>query len=367
MLPSQIYQHLCELSKIQADPDQQKLVIALDELLPSIQKTLQQKHGFLDKLRAFFKPMPVSSLYLYGDVGRGKTFLVDLLLESLVDLGVDKARIRRQHFHRFMQMIHDSLAQTNDKDPLPKIVDAIGEQCDILFLDEFLVEDITDAMILSEILKTLKSAKIVLLTTSNTAPKNLYRNGLQRDRFLPAIAWLEKHTHIISLDAKVDFRLQYLHQHQAYLVTAEPDARAEFANWYQTLTLEQIPLTHPLKLGTQVFEFESRTENTLHVKFEKLCEAEYAARDYVLLAESYPQILLEGLPLLDDSKNDAVKRFMHFIDAVYDAKVKLVLLASAPIESIYQGQAQPGFRRTESRLQEMQSTTYWQRVHTTNV
>ena len=357
MVPSQRYAQGVAERQWQSDPAQQDVLVALDrihtELLAASPPAFWQR--VLGARQA-----AVRGLYLWGSVGRGKTFLMDLFFDGLPVEA--KTRI---HFHRFMQGIHAELRSlSGQSDPLRTVAERIAAKTRVLCLDEFFVLDIGDAMILGNLLKALFANGVCLLTTSNTAPANLYRNGLQRDRFLPAIALIEQHCEVIEMVSPTDWRLRALKQAPVYLVP--PDAHAERA---------LLAIFHRVAHGHERENFIlDINERPVHVKregdgavwfdFEAICEGPRGVADYIYLARSYHTVLISGVPQFTPQTEDAAQRFVEFVDELYYRVVKLVLSAALPIVELYDGNRHRAvFARTESRLIEMQSEDYLGREH----
>ena len=341
----------------QADPAQQAALAAFDRMFDAL--ATRASASIWDRLRGR-KPAPPRGLYLWGSVGRGKTFLMDLFFDSLpTEAGI------RVHFHRFMQEIHAELRRlSGHSDPLEKVAERIATEHRVLCLDEFFVLDIGDAMILGNLLKALFSRGVMLVTTSNTAPSNLYQDGLQRQRFLPAIALIEAHCEIAEMVSPTDWRLRALKQAPVY--QTPPDARAERV---LLETFRRIAMGHEredfiLSVNERPIRVKREGDGVIWFDFEALCEGPRGVADYIELARSYHTLLISRVPEFTPQTEDAALRFVELVDELYDHGVKLVLSAAVPIVDLYDGRRHRAmFARTESRLIEMQSEDYLGREH----
>jgi cell division protein ZapE len=313
----------------------------------------------------------VRGLYLWGGVGRGKSFLMDSFFNC-----APVTEKRRIHFHRFMQEVHHALRdRQGEEDPLTGIATAIARGARLLCLDEFQVHDITDAMIMKRLLEGLFAQGVVLVTTSNTRPSELYRNGLQREQFVPAIALLESNAEIIELDAGIDYRLRALENAGTYHVPADALADERMTRAFLEIA------RHEGESGVQL-DIESRVIRALRVakgvawfEFAELCDGPRAQADYIELARRYHTVLVSGLPCLRPARHDVARRFVWLVDEFYDRRVKLIVSAAEGPIALWKSSAreeaeQPASRlvareleRTISRLIEMQSRDYLAQPH----
>lgn len=295
----------------------------------------------------------VPGLYLWGGVGRGKTFVMDWFFSALA-----VTEKRRVHFHHFMREVHEAMSRLpSQPDPLEVIGGQWRAAVRVLCLDEFVVTDIADAMILHRLLRALLSRGMTLVLTSNTRPDDLYRNGLQRQLFLPAIELLKAHTRVFELAGGVDYRLRNLTQAGVFFVGAEGEMRLaeHFAH-----------LTGGHRTGDDCFSVNGRSFPARHVgpdvgwfDFRDLCGSARSVADYIEIARLFHTVLLSGVPVFSAPQEAAARRFVHLIDEFYDRRVKLVIAAAAPIADLYQGGFLDfPFARVQSRLIEMQSQAY---------
>ncbi|HSR64900.1 MAG TPA: cell division protein ZapE, partial [Xanthomonadaceae bacterium] len=292
---------------------------------------------------------------VWGGVGRGKTFLVDLFFDAL-----DVGGKRRTHFHRFMREVHERLrAHAGERDPLAAIAREWGEALRVLVLDEFFVSDIGDAMLLARLLERLFAEGVVLVTSSNTAPANLYAGGLQRARFLPAIALLERHCAVLHLDSPQDYRLRALTRSPVYRAPLDAQSDAWLAARWRELSAG-CPLEQgPLRVDDRPIDARALAEGYAWFDFAALCEGPRASADYIEIAREFHTVLLGGIPCFGAQRDDAARRFVHLVDELYDRHVNLVCTADAAPPALYAGERLAGaFERTASRLIEMQSAEY---------
>lgn len=306
------------------------------------------------------KRVPSKGLYLWGRVGRGKTFLTELLGASLAGRGV-----RRVHFHRFMQEVHAGLRRFDgERDPLERVAADVAARSSVLILDEFHVGDIGDAMILGNLLRALFSRGLVLVTTSNAAPSDLYRDGLQRERFLPAIALLEAHCDVVELVSPHDWRLRVLKQAPVWIVPAGAEAERRLLAMFQRIARGEGATDAAIELNGRSIPVRREADGVIWFDFASLCEGPRAVADYIEIARAFHTVLLSNVPQFTPLTEDAARRFIELVDELYDRGVKLAASAPVPIVDLYDGvRLRAEFARTESRLIEMQSETYLARPH----
>ena len=300
---------------------------------------------------------PPAGIYLWGGVGRGKTFLMDLFFASLP--GSYKMRV---HFHAFMQRVHRRLAALQGlQDPLEEVAAELAAEAGVICFDEFFVADIGDAMLLGGLLDALFRRKVILLATSNIPPSKLYENGLQRERFLPAIALLEENCAVVELQSPVDYRLRSLERATLYHspVTAETGELLK-RNFNELATGgARIEAGGSINIQDREIEVLYLDRDVVWFEFRAICEGPRSAADYVQIAKLFHAVIISNVPLLSDDRLDVVRRFVNLIDAFYDRRVKLILSAEAPAPELYAGPRLAGeFERTCSRLLEMQSRNY---------
>jgi len=300
-------------------------------------------------------------------VGRGKTYLMDMFYEALP---FDNKM--RMHFHRFMRRVHHELTDLQgEKDPLTIVAERIAAEAEVICFDEFFVSDITDAMLLAGLFEALFARGVCLVTTSNIEPRYLYKDGLQRQRFLPAIELLEQHTEVLNIDGGVDYRLRTLEQAELYHSPIDADTDVKLLEFFQQLA----PVGGGrdficIEANVQV-EVENRpilarymADDVVWFDFYALCDGPRSQNDYIELAREFHAVLVSGVPQMDVNCEDVARRFILMVDEFYDHNIKLLLSADVPLENLYVGKRQAfEFERTRSRLQEMQSHDYLAAAH----
>jgi cell division protein ZapE len=337
--------------------------VAALEALADLADRLQQAHSLQGRLRRWLRWRPVGQppptqrgLYLWGPVGRGKTFLLDLFRAALT------VPARRQHFHHFMRDVHLRLQKLRRRpNPLTAVADEIAREAHVICFDELHVTDIADAMILYGLLDALLRRGVTFVFTSNQPPAGLYAGGLQRERFLPAIGLLERELDVIEVAGSTDFRLRSLQQVPVYFPVADPATPARMTALFDRLAGMGDARGEPGRLlieGRRIPTLRQRP-GVAWFSFATLCEGARGQADYIELARLHHTLFVSGVPVLDAGQDDAARRFIGLIDELYDRNVKLVLSAAADPAALYTGTrlAAP-FGRTASRLIEMRSAEY---------
>jgi cell division protein ZapE len=360
----QRYRHLVETGAIGHDDAQEIVAKALDRLIGEIAaKRLAAKSSSLGWLFGRKrKPEPVKGLYVHGSVGRGKTMLMDMFFEL-----VPVRRKRRVHFNDFMADVHDRIqkqraarknGETREDDPIPPVARALAEEAWVLCFDEFTVTDIADAMILSRLFSALFAEGVVLVATSNVVPDELYREGLNRQLFLPFIAILKQHAEVLSLDAEKDYRLEKLDNLPVYLTPLGAEADAGMDDAWAAVTEGRTVAPAEIVVKGRHVAVPKAAGTAARFSFHDLCEKPLGARDYLAIVERYDTIFLDHVPVLAEARRNEAKRFILLIDTLYDRKVRLIASAEAPPKGLYVGKRGTEafeFDRTASRLIEMQS------------
>ncbi len=337
----------------------QQLTTRSDTVVPT-NGGLLAKFGKLLGKREPRENAPVRGLYMWGGVGRGKTWLMDMFYQSLPG-----ERKQRLHFHRFMLRVHEELTSLQGhSDPLEIVADRFKAETDVLCFDEFFVSDITDAMLLGGLMKALFARGITLVATSNIPPDELYRNGLQRTRFLPAIEAIKQFCDVMNVDAGVDYRLRTLTQAHLWLTPLGNETTRQMdALW---LALAGVTREHApeLDVNHRVLPTLGVENQTLAVSFATLCIDARSQHDYIALSRLFHTVMLFDVPVMTPQMESEARRFIALVDEFYERHVKLVVSAAAPLHEIYQGERLKfEFQRCLSRLQEMQSEEYLKRAH----
>lgn len=363
MTPSQRYQADLDAGTISADPHQQQVVASLQRLFDELLRAREQRAGFWGRLRARFDASGERStgspngIYLWGGVGRGKTYLMDILCDCLPS---DKRL--RTHFYRFMQSVHAELrALQGIANPLERVADGIANRFELLCFDEFFVLEIGDAMILAGLLDGLFRRGVVLVTTSNIDPDGLYANGLQRSRFLPAIALIKQHTEVLHIADGADYRLRTLSQATLYHHPSDAATDIKLMASFRHLAPDTSELRENQQIEILQRNLKTRccADDVVWFEFSALCDGPRSAFDYVEIAKLYHAVILSAVPQLDDAHNDQVRRFVNLVDELYERRVKLIMAAAVALDQLYIGKHLAfEFERTRSRLIEMQSYEY---------
>lgn len=361
----QRYDHLVEIGAVGRDPAQERIVSALDRLTDEISaKRLAQKSSALGWLFAR-KRQPreaIKGLYIYGGVGRGKTMLMDIFCELL-----PVRRKRRVHFNDFMADVQDRIQKhrqarkegtVKEDDPIPPVARALADEAWVLCFDEFSVTDIADAMILSRLFSALFANGVVLVATSNVAPRDLYRDGLNRQLFLPFISLLERNADVMTLDTEKDYRQDKLSRLPVYVTPADEAADRALDGTWEAMTHGRPTAVATLTLKGRQLIVPRAAGDAARFSFADLCEKPLGARDYLAIAERFSTVFIDHVPILGEGKRNEAKRFILLIDTLYDHRMRLVMSAAAQPSELYtarRGTEVFEFERTASRLVEMQS------------
>jgi len=297
----------------------------------------------------------IQGLYLWGGVGRGKTYLMDTFFETL-----PFPEKMRTHFHRFMQRVHNELAHyKGERNPLPLIAAKFAAEARVICFDEFFVKDITDAMILATLLESLFAHGVVLVATSNIVPAELYKDGLQRVRFLPAIDLLERHCEVVNVDSGIDYRLRVLERAEIFHAPLDDEAEAELARCFREIAGHEGEEGAPIEVNHRVLHARRLHDDVVWFEFTELCDGPRSQNDYIELAREFHTVLVSNVTRMSGATDDQARRFINMVDEFYDRGVKLLMSAEAPAEQLYgDGRLAFEFQRTLSRLQEMQSHDY---------
>lgn len=369
--PLALYQQALTNGDYQPDDVQREAVTRLDAIHQALTaapaasstagKGLFGKLGRLMGKEKTARVEPVRGLYMWGGVGRGKTWLMDMFFRA-----IPGERKQRLHFHRFMLHVHEELTQLQGHaDPLEIIADRFKAQTDILCFDEFFVSDITDAMLLGTLMEALFARGIALVATSNIPPDDLYRNGLQRARFLPAIELIKRHCDIMNVDAGIDYRLRTLTSAHLWMAPLNEQTTREMDRMFSALAGVARDAEHPvLEVNHRPLPTIGMAEGVVAMDFATLCGDARSQHDYIELSRRFHSVLLFNVPVMTSRNEDHARRFLALVDEFYERHVKLVVAAETSLFDIYQGERLKfEYQRCLSRLQEMQSEEYLRLAH----
>ena len=358
--PQARYQADLNAGRITPDAAQAAAVAHMDRVFHELGSS--DDGGLLDKLLGRRKALwtGVRGLYLWGRVGRGKTYIVDTFFDCL-----PFAAKQRIHFHSFMRQTHAELRQIKQQaNPLKQVAARWAAKQRVLCLDEFHVGDITDAMLLANLLEALLGHGVTLIATSNEAPDELYSGGLQRDRFLPAIAMLKSSLEIFEVAGDTDYRLRALAQAPVFYCGERGARGADLARSFATMTSGLATLGGPLEVEGRAIATERHADGVAWFSFDALCGGPRSVIDYIEIARCHHTIIIADVPHLGSDDNDAARRLITLIDELYDRNVNLIMSAAAEPEDLYHGgKLAKSFLRTASRLREMRSHDYLARPH----
>ena len=344
------------------DRDQASAIARLDTLYHQlVASAAPESRGWRWLRGRFGERRPyLKGLYLWGGVGRGKTFVVDTFCAC-----VPEGLRHRVHFHSFMRDVHAELTRLRGtQDPLRTIAEHWARELRVLCLDEFHVVDITDAMLLAQLLSALFARGVTLVTTSNEAPDELYRGGLQRERFLPAIDLLKQHLQIFEFSGSIDYRWRTLTQAATYYTPCDAVAETALRHQFAALTHTVVEPRAPLQIEGREIVVKALADGVVWFDFDALCEGPRSTNDYIEIACCFHTVLISGVPKFSEENTDAARRFVNLIDELYDRGVNLLVTAAAPPEALYGGRRlAQAFGRTVSRLIEMQSEEYLAKPH----
>ena len=370
--------YLADLNKpdFSYDPAQELAVKKLDELfgrlvapkaLTTAQKITHGLKGFVSSITGTSQSVtPERGLYFWGGVGRGKTYLMDMFYDALP---FDKKM--RIHFHRFMRRVHHELADlAGTKNPLEIVADRLADQARVICFDEFFVSDITDAMILAGMFEALFARGVCLVATSNIEPDGLYKDGLQRSRFLPAISLLKQHTEVVNIDGGIDYRLRALERAELYHTPLDDEADKSLLRSFEQLAPQREGQFYCVEADVAI-EIEGRhimarywVDDVVWFDFDALCDGPRSQNDYIEIAREFHAVLISNVPQMGIYNEDKARRFINLVDEFYDHNIKLVISAEVAILDLYaEGRLSFEFERTRSRLQEMQSHDYLAAAH----
>lgn len=360
--PIREYARRVQIGDIDKDGDQEAAIAELDRLHRELIAANGPLRGWRRRIARMLnrRSTPIRGVYLWGNVGRGKTFLMDLFYHCLpFD---DKMR---RHFHRFMATVHDNLKQLRDREnPLDVVADRLADRARIICFDEFAVTDIADAMILANLFSALFERGVSLAATSNIQPTDLYKDGLQRQRFLQAIELIEHHTNVLRIGGALDYRLKFLQHADVYKRIAGPYADIQLAEYFVAISPDLGERDGSIDILGRPIRYRRRADGVVWFGFDQICDGPRSQDDYIELSRCFQSVLVSNVPRFTRTLENQARRFIALVDEFYDRKVKLILSADAPIEDLYAGtKLIHEFERTKSRLKEMQSLDYLAAAH----
>lgn len=350
-MPLETYSEKIIDGELREDAAQAAVATQLNTLARAVET--REQRGAIGKLLS--RNGTLKGIYIYGDVGRGKSMLMDLFFASLKV----KAK-QRIHFHAFMQDIHRRRQALKDGDVVAQIARGLAKQAQVLCLDEMQISDIADATIVGRLFQALMTLGTVIVTTSNLPPDQLYKDGLNRNLFLPAIKLMKTNLDVVSLASPTDYRLGRVKAWESFVTPLGPKADAHVQKIWERLT--EVPKGESIEIPVlgRMLKIPQSAHACARFSFAELCEAPLGPPDYLALAANFQTIFVEGIPALKASQRNEAKRFMLLIDTLYDARLHLVASSAQPPERIYpKGDHRFDFARTVSRLQEMQSAAWW--------
>lgn len=362
--PIDCYQAALATQDFRHDPAQEQTVFHLQQLYEDLIERPATRRGWwpwiTDRITDKPPAEPVRGLYLWGGVGRGKTYLMDMFFDCL-----PFAAKKRTHFHRFMNKTHAQLKTLREQtDPLAIVAQRFADPIRVLCFDEFIVKDIGDAMILGGLLKHLLSRKVVLVATSNIPPDELYKDGLQRDRFQPAIELIKKHTRVVEVNGQVDYRLEFLDRANTYFSPLGAAAESGLLHNFDHIAPEPGINGMTLEIEGRVVHTVRHAGGAVWFDFEVLCAGPRSQNDYLEIARCFHTVFISNIPQLDGESDDKARRLINLVDILYDHNVKLLVSAAAAPHELYMGTRMRGeFARTTSRLTEMQTHEYLAKTH----
>ncbi|QKE64420.1 cell division protein ZapE [Aquipseudomonas campi] len=344
------------------DAAQETAVRHLQRLYDDLVADSKSKPGLFGGLFAKKRQEPIKGLYFWGGVGRGKTYLVDTFFEAL-----PFPQKMRTHFHRFMKRVHEEMKTLKgEKNPLTIIGKRFADEARVICFDEFFVSDITDAMILATLLDELFKNGVTLVATSNIVPDGLYKDGLQRARFLPAIALVKQYTDVVNVDSGVDYRLRALEQAELFHWPLDAEAEVSLDKSFRSLLPEHcvVEENKALMIENRAIMARKEGDDVAWFEFRELCDGPRSQNDYIELGKIYHAVILANVEQMSVAKDDMARRFINLVDEFYDRNVKLIISAEVELKDLYSGgRLNFEFQRTLSRLLEMQSHEFLSRAH----
>jgi len=360
MTPLQRYQEVLQQKHFKADAGQQQIIECFEQLYHQLQAEQARQQQLLHRIQSLFTKTETRGLYLWGGVGRGKTWLMDLFYETL-----PTKQKYRLHFHRYLQEIHEQLEHyKGQKNPLKLIARQFARQYRLLCLDEFHVADITDAMILHGLLKALTENDVTLIFTSNLEPDELYKDGLQRERFIPAIELIKLSCDVQKIPDGEDHRLNTIQSEKVYFSPLSANNQQALEEHFLRLSPCQPKKNTSLTINHRALPVYGLADDVAWFIFDELFNSPRAVADYIELARLFHTVVISDIPLLTANNEDKTRRFIQLMDEFYDRNVKVIISAEAVANELYHGKTlRFDFERTVSRIEEMKSLHYLQKPH----
>lgn len=353
MTPIDYYHNACKKGIVYEDPQQLSALNHLQRVYKELMEEDHKRASFYGVLR---RPRLVRGVYLWGGVGIGKTFLMDCFYQAL-----PIKKKMRMHFHQFMQWIHTELKKHQGKmNPLEKVAEDIAKNTIILCFDELFVSDITDAMLLGRLFKEIFSRGVALVTTSNSKPDDLYKNGLQREQFLPAIETLKTHLEVVHLPSTIDYRLRHLQAAGVFYSPLNAEAKQKMEKSFRVLTAGKELRHNPIVICDRPINIKKAAGDVVWFDFIDICTVPRSQKDYLEIAKNYRTVFISDIPIIPPNAKDMICLFICLVDVMYDARVRMLISAAEPVSEIYsRGYMILEYTRTHSRLLEMQSLEYF--------
>ncbi len=353
MTPLDYYREQVDNGIIALDTEQLGAMRVFDRIYHDLLAEQEKRSSFFSFIH---KPKSVRGFYLWGGVGIGKTFMMDCFFHTLPF----KNKLR-MHFHQFMHLVHEKLtAHQGEKDPLQVIAKELSAQAMVLCFDELFVSDITDAMLLGRLFKALFANGVTLIATSNVAPDDLYKYGLQRSQFLPAIALLKEQLDVLHIPTIIDYRLRHLQEAGVFYTPLNNDSARNMEKSFEALTRSKKISTDPIIVNDRPIRIKKYTDDVVWFEFNDICKVPRSQHDYLVIAQQYKTIFISDIPVIEANEKDTICLFITLIDVLYDARVRVVISAAEPVDQLYhRGYMIMEYTRTHSRLLEMQSQDYF--------